>query len=317
MPHVNTVLGPIAPAALGATAMHEHVLWGPPGWELDPEWWFHTARVLAKCVADLDDFKHFGGGAMVDCSGIGLGRDINLYREVSRRTGVHIIQCTGFWADKGILPWFRERDIDYLEELFVHEITVGIGGSGAKAGIIKVGTSLLSFTDLEQREFRAAARAAKKTGVAVTTHGVEFSEQHLEVLLSEGLDPERIILGHLDDIAELDVERDKRLARKGAYIQYDSIGTTNASSMNSYLGDFEYRAELIKEIVDAGLGSRLLVSADVNSFSLGWQKSSPSVGKAVVGDMMRFLPQLRRVGLSDDVIHMIAVENPQRVLPVQ
>src|SRR3990172_8273450 len=111
MSHVNTVLGPIPPEQMGLTATHEHLLWGPPGWEHDPEWWFSMPKVFRSCVDDLLEFHRLGGRTFVDCSGLGLGRELEFYRLASRISGVHVVVWTGFWEDPGILTWFRIRDI--------------------------------------------------------------------------------------------------------------------------------------------------------------------------------------------------------------
>lgn len=317
MAHVNTILGPIRPDEMGLTAMHEHLLWGPPGWEYDPEWWFSVPKVLRSCVDDLREFYRLGGRTFVDCSGLGLGRELEFYRIIARCTGVHVVACTGFWEDPGILTWFRLPDIDYLEELFVQEVTEGIGKTGIKAGIIKAANGISQFTALEERTFRAAARAARRTGAAVTTHGVQFALRQLQVLLEEKLDPERIIIGHLDTLTDIDLVRDKEIGRRGAYLGYDHIGTLDTWSPTRYSTDDDRRASLIKEMLDAGFQKQLIMSADVNSFSLGWQRSAPYVGKSAVGDLIRFLPKLRRLGVSDETIHSILVDNPRRVLPIQ
>ena len=53
MKKVYTVLGPIHPDELGLTAMHEHIFWGPPGWEYDPHWWFSKTAAYEKAHKDL------------------------------------------------------------------------------------------------------------------------------------------------------------------------------------------------------------------------------------------------------------------------
>ena len=66
----------------------------------------------------------------------------------------------------------------------------------------------------------AAGRAARQTGAAVVTHGMPWAEEQFRLLREEGLDPERIVISHLDDTMSLDFERDQRLARQGAFVAY-------------------------------------------------------------------------------------------------
>jgi phosphotriesterase-related protein len=318
MAFVQTITGRIHPDQMGITAMHEHLLWGPAGWEHDPDWFHSVPKVVEKCYNDLLDYKAEGGLTFVDVSGLGLGRDIELYRMLASTTGVNIVACTGYWAQRGVHPYFTTKDIDYHEDLFVSEITQGMGTTNVKAGIIKVGHWRTGITPWEEATFRAAARAAKKTGAAVTTHGVERAYEHCQILLSEGLDPERIIIGHLDAAHALDLERDQRIGRTGVWLGYDHCTTCKTWSPMHYACSDEERADMVKYMIDAGFENQLIISADVNSISLGWQRSAPYTGKTVVGDLLRsFVPKLFRALLGDDMVHKLLVENPRRALAIQ
>jgi len=318
MSYVNTVLGPIHPDELGVTACHEHIFWGPPGWEYDPEWWFHYPKVFAKCLADLVEYRELGGKTIVDCSGIGLGRDVELYRMFSKYSGVHVVLSTGFWAEGGIYNYFLDRGIDYMENLFVHELTQGIGNTGVKAGVIKVGHGHDEITELEEHQFRAAARASKRTGCAIITHGAWLGIEELEIFQSEGLDLSRVIVSHCDDASSFDSERDKKMAQMGAWASYDTWSIEPTWAVTHYCAADEIRADLVKAFIDAGFIDRLLLSSDVNLFSLGWSRSSPYVGKSTMADLLRYAPdRLRRVGINEDVFWEIMTENPKKVIPIQ
>ncbi|MFQ5879507.1 MAG: phosphotriesterase, partial [Dehalococcoidia bacterium] len=300
----------IHPEEMGITAMHEHILWGPPGWEWNPQWWYSVPRIYEKIYNELLDFKGLGGATFVDVSGIGLGRDLDFYVNLARSTGVHIVACTGFWEGYGILGYFHDKDIDYFTELFVHELTKGMGKTNIKAGIIKVGTGP-TMTPLEELTFRAAARAAKETGCAVTTHGVLTAMQQMEVLTEEGLDPSQIIIGHLSSAYSLDLERDKEIARRGAYLGYDHIGIEPTWSDAAYAMPDERKVELIIAMVEAGYAQNLILSCDVNGWSLGWKNPYHTVAHL----LRYFVPRLHRAGISEEMIHTLLVENPKRVLP--
>jgi phosphotriesterase-related protein len=319
MSYVNTVLGSIHPNELGVTATHEHILWGPPGWEYNPDWWFHYPSVFKECMADLVEYRELGGKSIVDCSGIGLGRDVEFYRMLSKFSGVHVVLSTGFWAQGGISNYFLEKDIDYLADLFTQELTQGIGNTGVKAGVIKVGHGHFEITEKEERLHRAAARAAKKTGCAIITHGAWFGLEELEIFQSEGLDLSRVIVSHCSDAAIIDLERDKKMAEMGAWINYDTFTINPTWAITHYAMADELKADLVKSIIDAGCIDRLLVSADVNLFSLGWSRSRPYVGKSTMADLLRIAPRkLRRIGISEDIFwDKLMTENPREVIPIQ
>lgn len=323
MAYINTVLGPVHPDQMGITAMHEHVMWGPPGWQYDPDWWWSFTKTFEKCNHDLTDFRQLGGMTFVDCSGIGLGRDLDLYVTLARSSRINLVACTGFGPDSGIPGYFRVKDIDYHEALFLRELTQGMGHTNIKAGFIKAGnTSRNQMTDLEILTYRAAARAAKKTGCCVITHGITAARQQFDILTSEGLDPSRIVISHCDAAYCLDFERDKELARKGAYVAYDHIGIEAWSPTPDHMRD-EVRVEMVKAMLDAGYRDRLLISCDASGHGLGWYKMKHKFGKNdtplhTVGHLLRyFVPKMRQAGIDEDTIRHLLVENPKQILPIQ
>ena len=81
------------------------------------------------------------------------------------------------------------------------------------------------MTEREKVVFRASALAALETGAAVSTHtylGRNALDQ-IDVLTSQGLAPDRIVIGHLDD-AEPDLDLIREITARGAYAQLDGIG---------------------------------------------------------------------------------------------
>src|SRR3954447_24610448 len=143
MSRVTTVLGPIAAEELGLVAVHEHIGYGMPGSELDTQWWKTPEQRYEETVPKLpvlhEHSRPGGAATFVDPTGIGNGRDVDYYKSLSAKTGVHIVAATGFVGGDTALAHFADASVDYLYRQFRHEISVGIGTTGAKAGIIKVG----------------------------------------------------------------------------------------------------------------------------------------------------------------------------------
>src|SRR5690606_12145890 len=118
---------------------------------------------------------------------------------LARRTGVHVVVGTGIYHQAFHPPWLADMSERDICEWFVREITEGMEGTGVRAGIIgEIGTYQNHMTEVERRVFRAAARAAKETGVAVTTHTYlgHLALEQIDVLTGAGLAPERIVIGH-------------------------------------------------------------------------------------------------------------------------
>ena len=315
MAKVYTVLGPIEPSEVGVCDMHEHLLWNSPGVEYSPEAFQHFDRpsVFEKIQGDLLDYKSLGGQTIVDVSGIGMGRDVQFYADLSRETGVHVVACTGFWAERKILVYFAVKSLDWMEDLMVHEATVGMGTTNIRAGVIKVGTTRDEFTPLEEKTFRAAARASKKTGIPITTHGVNFVERQAEIFLEEGADPTRIVLGHLDDKTSMDLERDKRLGKMGFYLGYDHIGIVPEWSPMYYAQSDDIRADLVIKMIEAGFLEQMIVACDTNAWSIGLvHRGTP---KSTFAHLLRgWVPLLKSRGVTDKQIETLIVDTPRKIL---
>ena len=88
--------------------------------------------------------------------------------------------------------------MDDLTDELVAEIETGVGDSGVRPGIIgEIGTDKPWVSPAEERVHRAAARAARRTGLAITTHGVlsDVGLAQLRILEEEGVDPGRVVIG--------------------------------------------------------------------------------------------------------------------------
>ena len=225
MSRVNTVRGPVPAEELGIVAVHEHIGYGMPGSELDTRWWKTPEERYEETIPKLRQFHEYGGGTFVDVTGICNGRDVDYYKSLSAKTGVHIVACTGFVGGDTALPFFARASVDYLTRQFVHELTVGIGGTGSRAGVIKVGVSRGGrMTDLDKRIYRAAARAALATGVPILTHLAIDAENAIAIFREEGLPLDRVLFGHADDGVNAEKTRDTWIAEQGGRVGFDTFG---------------------------------------------------------------------------------------------
>lgn len=182
-----------------------------------------------------------------------------------------------------------------------------------RAGLIVSG-STGQVTEIGDIQSRAAARAAKQTGCCVAIQGIHTAVKQTQILLEEGLDPSRVIIGHCDDATAIDLERDKEFCRKGFYVAFDRIGIEPTWCAAAYaLSDF-VRVDLIKAMIDAGFINQIVISADSASPIPTWQRfidyaRTPSIA------LLHFHAKMYRVGIRDGQIDTILVQNPKRVLP--
>jgi 5-phospho-D-xylono-1,4-lactonase len=231
MTFVRTVLGDIAPAVLGVTYAHEHlVIDGGRPVEMAPDF----------LLADLDrltDELRAGAGAgleaAVDMMPADCGRNPAKLAELSRRTGVHLVAATGLHHERFYGPshWSLRATEAELADLFVADIEDGIdeldyGGpivrrTDIRAGIVKVAGSDGGPSERDQPIFRAAAVAHQRAGVPIETHceGGTGALAQIRLLTDAGVAPPRISLSHVDKVVDRGYHRE--LFASGAFAVYD------------------------------------------------------------------------------------------------
>jgi predicted metal-dependent phosphotriesterase family hydrolase len=306
---VMTVRGPVPSTDLGMILPHEHtrcVLWQIPNrwdyWELTGE-----DEII---LPELARFRDAGGSCLVDVTLPAIGRDPERLRRLSEASGVHIVMGCGWYRDAyyPVADDIDRRTVEELADIVVQEFEDGVGDTGIHPGIIgEIGTAKPWLTAREERVHRAAARAAKLTGLAVTTHSVmsEVGLRQLGIFEEEGLDPARVVIGHADSYPNL--EYHLAILERGAYVEFDFLGM----SFTPQERHGEPRLlRILLELLNRGHGERLLLSQDVchNSQLAAYE------GHGYTYLAETFLPRLRDAGVSDETIDLLTVENPRRVL---
>ena len=316
MSKVNTVLGPIPAEELGFVAVHEHIGYGMPGCELDTKWWKSPEQRYEETVPKLREFHRYGGGTFVDVTGICNGRDVDYFKSLSAKTGVHIVACTGFVGGDSALPFFARASVEYMTRQFLHEITVGIGDTGSRAGVIKVGVSRGGrMTDLDQRIYRAAARAAVTTGVPIMTHLAFDAETAIAIFHEEGLPLDRVLFGHVDDSVSAGKVRDTWIADQGGRLGFDTWGyDTELEDPPFWARPRRERLEHFLRVIGQGYLDRVLLSADANCSPLGWPGVKGHTVNYIFEDL---IPDLHDSGIDDATITKLFVENPADFLTMR
>ena len=321
-PKVRTVTGEISPEQLGVTLMHEHFLFGYPGYAgdvtLGP---FRHDEAMQTCLAVAERLKSHGVKTVVDATTNEAGRNPEFLRELSERSGLQIICSTGYYYEgEGAPAYFKFRqafsDIQQeVYEMMMTEITVGIAGTGIKAGVIKLASSKDQITDYEQVFFRAAARVQQETGVPIITHTQEgtMGPEQAELLISEGADPGRIMIGHMDGSTDLSYHL--RTLKKGVSIAFDRIGLQKVVGMPMD----EERLACLFGLIGAGYDGQLMLSHDTIAVWLGRPYTPNEVAKKLLAHWTpthlfeNILPALRRGGVTEASIQKMLVDNPKRL----
>lgn len=298
---VVTVRGPVAPRDLGNTLSHDHVLMD--GWRV-----FASYAVIIDdeetAAAELRVFRDAGGGTVVDPTNLGLGRNPAALRRISEASGVHIVMGAGWYRERVYDADLDLRSTDDIADQLVRDLTVGADGTDIRAGFIgEIGTERGFITPLEERVFRAAARAHIRTSCPILTHTTHMGElaiEQLALLAEEGVPAERVIVSHLGD------RRDQRplleVARTGAWLSIDNLGFVIGYA------PLDVRVDNIVRLWQEGYGSRILLGND--TCETGQLKANGGPGYANV--IERVWPLLRSRGFTDDQFRTMTVDNPAR-----
>jgi phosphotriesterase-related protein len=309
MPEVQTVNDRIAPEALGFTLPHEHT--GIALWQIEARWDYWQLTVDdAIVIPELAAFRAAGGGTLVDLTLPGVGRDPERLRRYADATGLNIVMGTG-WYRTAYYPAearIDRRTVDDLADEIVREAVDGVAGTGIRPGIIgEIGTDKPWLSAQEERVHRAAARAARRTGMAITTHSVlsQVGLDQLRVFEDEGLDPGRVIVGHADSYPRL--EHYLEIVRRGANLEFDFLGMSFTPQERH--GEARI-VDLLGELVGRGHADRVLLSQDVCHDA----QLTAYGGNGYVYLAERFLPRLRDAGIAEMTIRTMTVDNPARLL---
>lgn len=317
---VNTVLGPVPAAELGVVSVHEALLSVVPGAEHAYDITFDRAEVFETLAAKLNDFKAHGGGTIVDSTGMFHGRDVRLYETLARATGVHIVASTGQGPEDMLggyfltpqtnppTPWPAEKFAD----LFTKEVTEGmvvprVERRGA-AGLVATAATRTGMTATDESLFRGAARTALATGVPVSVRYGKDALHDLDVVLDEKLPADRVVVGGLDRKDAVAAGTPLEVARRGAYVALDHVGTQD----EDHVTDAE-RIALVMELAEAGLTGRVLLSAGAT----GVAKGHPGNELPYSHVLSDFVPLLKDKGLGEDDVRRIVVGNPRDLLSVR
>jgi phosphotriesterase-related protein len=305
MKRIQTIKGPIEINALGFILPHEHLFTDLRGPHVAGYARGEPSAVVKVVEPYLAEACAAGTTALVECSTVGVGRNLPVLRSLADVTPIHIVAPTGVYRDAYIPETLREISEHDLAELWTTELTEGIEGTSIRAGFIKLAMSDDGPTDLEIRNLKAAVMASQNTGAVIASHtiGGEVAKKEMDVLQEAGLDLRRFIWIHAQTEPDISILEDA--ARRGAYIELDSVGAP-----------YQSQTELLETaiaLIEAGFTDRLLLSHDAGWYNPARQDGLPEEGFRGYAALARdFLPELLKRGISEEQIRLITVNNPAK-----
>lgn len=338
------MLGPVAPAKLGVTLPHEHLLIDsvgnrPPSATTAAErrkWLLpitlenhYDARrnvthyrdnMLLASVEDAVDevvqFRLAGGGSIVDVTSGGLARNPAGLRRIAQAAGVHVVMGCGYYVHEYHPPEVAQLSEEEIRDQILLELAEGDATKGVRPGIIgEIGLTWPVHPD-EVKVLRAAAGAQAASGAALTIHPGRHPDAPLEavrIVADAGGDLSRTAIGHLDrtlfELADL-----RGVALTGCYLEFDLFGLESAyySLAPIDMPNDGRRVDLLVALAEQGFADRLLCSHDVDCKV----RLTKFGGEGYAHILRHVVPLMLRKGMSQVEVDQILIENPTRLLTI-
>lgn len=301
LPEITTVTGGISVKKMGKTLTHEHLLVDFIGADSIGYHRWDREKVIAKVLPYLVEIRKLNYKTLVDCTPEYLGRDPELLKILSEKSGVQILTNTGYYAAHGgkFLP--ESAKVQSAEEIARHwifEAKNGIDSTGIYPGFIKIAVERTPLQNIHRKIVEAACIAHRETGLAIMSHtGTAVPAfQQLAILKENGIDPSAFIWTHAN--IEPDFNRHLAAAKMGAFISFDKFKP----------GDTELYVDFFLFMKKHAALHRVLFSHDA-----GWYSPGESDGGEFRGftDIERFLiPALEDAGVAQYDIFQVFFKNP-------
>lgn len=333
MSTVQGVTGPIEAGDLGITLPHEHVFINMT--RTTPADGY--LNVWSDVENELGLFREAGGRTIVDLTNGELSdyaapvfwgdgtqdftqnattgsrspANVLATKAMAEATGLNVILGTGHYYQTYLdLEWWDRTSTNRVADYLIADLVEEIPGTGVRAGVLgEIASDLPYITAAEERSFRAAARAQRETGVLLSTHAPTFPTglAQLEILSEEGVDLERVVVGHTDTVKNVDYSL--ALLAKGAYIQYDCMMTCRVGGQ-LVLPEIDRRIAYLTAVIDAGYARKILLSHDVCQRSHMHSRG----GAGFVFLFEEFAPRAIAAGIDAETMRQIFTDNPRRAL---
>jgi phosphotriesterase-related protein len=302
MSRLYTTLGDYPADTPGTILPHEHIFvdLGP----IDARSYEHAnaADVVRVMLPSVQAAQAVGVTALVECTPVGVGRRVDIVKAVSEAAAFPVVVATGIYREPWVPDWAHAASEADLTAWLVRELTAGIEATGVRAAWIKLSAGDDGITPVEAKILRAAAQAGRETGALIGSHTIRgrVVRDQLDIIEAAGYRADRFLWIHTQ--AEPDFALHLEMARRGAWLEYDAIGSDAFADA--------WFIEHVQRLLEAGFGDRLLLSHD-----RGWyDPSKPHGGTQLPYTYLSttFLPALRASGVDEATITQLTFHNPWR-----
>ncbi|MYE67462.1 MAG: phosphotriesterase-related protein [Acidimicrobiia bacterium] len=336
-----TVTGPVPVGELGPTHVHEHLhidcrpileihgypvvttepltmctaaeaRWNPGGFPDN----YHQTDV-EQVLEELAPFHAAGGRTIVEVTPRHMAREPLILRHIAERSGLNVIMGGFYYLAASHPPGTAERSTEDLAAEMVEEWRNGVDDTGIRPGIIgEVGT----YDPVQPEEFRmlrAAAWAHAETDLPISIHLHPWGFEGIKVLdalEAEGVDPQRVILGHMNTAID-DLPYQLALLERGVNLAYDLMGFDHSLiGLGKYPpSDYDIVAGMVGLAQRGHLG-QLFVSQDMGGVKT---RLLAYGGWGYAHTLNHVLPLFRDAGWGEAEVETLIVHNPARVLTIE
>jgi phosphotriesterase-related protein len=244
-------------------------------------------RDVNLMTEELLNAKRDGLACIVDAGAEAMGRDLEFIKQASMKANMPVVAAGGFYTQP-----FYPKEISTMSEAQIVRALIKQADETPLGAFGEIG-SWDEMTVDERKVFRAVGKAHLETNLPIFTHtGIpgKAAIEQLNILEDAGVDPSRVLIGHLGNLVDPNVYVHRALCRRGAFVGFDRQGGGNDAQ----------QVPLVMALIEAGLTNHILIAGD----------ASRGYGRPLTN----FLPRLRAAGASDEVLRTITVDNPRRFL---
>lgn len=253
---VKTVLGDISENVLGVTLVHEHICcYSDFVYKMIGNFYLDKEKLINASIDYLIELKEkYALKTFIDCTPVNIGRDIDLLKVISQKSGVNIICSTGFY--------YTEESLLYNTSAEAVAYYIISDAKNVNAGIIKCAVEKEGIGSFNKKILIASAKAQLELGLPIVLHTNANNKngmKALEILISEGVKPQAITVAHLSDTS--DMEYVCQISEMGCFIGFDRLyNITNEEYINLKVNN-------IKFLYENGYSDKILLSHDALFFN--------------------------------------------------
>ena len=252
---------------------------------------------LDLIVEELTAAQRDGIGCIVDGGHPDMGRNINFLRQVSMKSQMPIIAGAGLYTQPYYPRELSGMSEDQIIRTLIKQVETDPVGVFGEIG------SWDDMTAEERKVFRAIGKAHVATNLPIFTHtGIpgKAALEQLDILEDAGVKPDRVVIGHLGNLVDPNVQVHKAICRRGAYVGFDRVG--GAAD--------EPQVPMVMALIEEGFANQVMLSSDFARPNGLKRDNGPGYAKTLTV----FVPKLKAAGATDEVLRQIMGDNPRRFI---